>query len=293
MSLLQFSFKHNQDNKTLLRSLLMQFHHILATIPFPSLLHTLLCATLPLPSPAIAGRVVSNCCTITTNQADVHAISTLLHVIPEGDFWETAWKTATTLILNGISGTTEDIFRSCSLANACLNSCQDELRKYQFLATLLRQFVHKVKSVDRSIHPGLQNCISCVLDLTEDRCSQLLWDLWNDLSTANEVPTIVHLADIYLSVLPSFQSFFIVFCPRFLHQIVTTLAAFNHDCHVHARLLHLLAELLPLLELIPVLSEESWLDSHWRQQKLTLEEDRQAFIHLFHRNVHVLLILIQ
>ena len=222
----------------------------------------------------------------------MHAVSTLLQVIPEGDNWETAWKTVTTLILNGIDGTTEDILRSCSLASACLKSCRDELKRSQFLTTILKQFTHKVKQIERSIHPGLQNCIPCVLDLTEDRGNQLLWDLWRDLSVTNEIPMIVHLVDIYLSVLPSFPSFFIVFCPRFLHQTITTLAAFNHDRCVHARLLRLFAELVPLIELVPVLPEDSWIYSHWKQQEHVLEEDKKAFFLLLHRNYHALLILI-
>ena len=222
----------------------------------------------------------------------MHAVSTLLHVIPEGEKWETAWKTVTTLILKGIDGTTGDILRSCSLASACLKSCRDELIQSQFLTTMLRQFAHTVKQIERSMHIGLQHCIPCVLDLTEDRGNQLLWDLWSDLSVTNEIPTIVHLVDIYLSVLPSFPSFFIAFCPRFLYHTVTTLAAFNHDGYVHARLLRLFAELVPFIELVPVLSEGSWIFSHWKQQELALEKEKRAFSLLFHRNHHVLFIFI-
>lgn len=204
-------------------------------------------------------------------------------MIPAGNLWEMAWSTVTSLILKGIDGNDEDIMRSCSLAGACLESCDDKDRCSTFLVTIMRKCIQQITSITRTIHPGLSLCSRYFQTLSEDQVHLFLWNLLQKITTEAKPYEIVNILDIFMQLLSSFSSFFITFAPRLLFQLTTTIAQLNYDCFVHARSLRLFAELLPLIELMPVHGEESWLQQQFDQEKDRLEEEKQVFLNSLHR----------
>ena len=226
---------------SLLKSLLSQVHHILAQIPCPSLLHTVICAAIPLPSVSITKRVVSNCCMIPNGKVDAQVLRTLLRVITDGDNWTVTWSTATGMIFHGLEGNEEDQNKSIRLACAAVEGCSNP-----------------------------------------DWIDRLLWSLKTILESFQDPRILTHTIDLILS-LSSHISFYVVFASFFCNLIRSKLASSNRDPFLHARLLRLMALLLPLIDLQPVLRPNSWLYQKCQESKNQLEKEEIAYNTSIHR----------
>lgn len=270
------------DTKSLLKSLLSTFHQVLAVAPHPSLLFSVLCASLPLPSPAITQRVITNCLTISSNDADSHAISCLLQTIPRGDNWDAAWDTVTQRLFKGFEGNQTDVKRSCRLMCSVVEGCVDPSTRGEFILTAFRRFILSDLPVHRSINECVQQFVSCVCLLQTDWIHKLLFLCQQSLQSTTSPQTIVHVLDILLSF-SSQSSFFVSFAPLLLNQLYHKLAAFNRDHDVHARLLRMLAMLLPLMDLQAVVPPATWLHDKCLEMHDTLETERSALTAFLHR----------
>ena len=267
---------------SLLKSLLSQVHHILAQIPCPSLLHTVICAAIPLPSVSITKRVVSNCCMIPNGKVDAQVLRTLLRVITDGDNWTVTWSTATGMIFHGLEGNEEDQNKSIRLACAAVEGCSNPDMCGEFVIKFLHRLVEVLPVASRGMNHQLTECILMSYQLTEDWIDRLLWSLKTILESFQDPRILTHTIDLILS-LSSHISFYVVFASFFCNLIRSKLASSNRDPFLHARLLRLMALLLPLIDLQPVLRPNSWLYQKWQESKNQLEKEEIAYNTSIHR----------
>ena len=267
---------------SLLKSLLSQVHHILAQIPCPSLLHTVICAAIPLPSVSITKRVVSNCCMIPNGKVDAQVLRTLLRVITDGDNWTVTWSTATGMIFHGLEGNEEDQNKSIRLACAAVEGCSNPDMCGEFVIKFLHRLVEVLPVASRGMNHQLTECILMSHQLNEDWIDRLLWSLKTILESFQDPRILTHTIDLILS-LSSHISFYVVFASFFCNLIRSKLASSNRDPFLHARLLRLMALLLPLIDLQPVLRPNSWLYQKWQESKNQLEKEEIAYNTSIHR----------
>ena len=275
--------KPSPETKNLLKNLLSTFHQVLAVSPYPSLLYSVLCASLPLPSPAITQRVIVNCLTISSDDADSHAISCLLRMIPCGDNWNAAWDTVTQRLFKGFEGNQADVKRSFRLLCSVAEGCTNPSIRGEFILTTFQRFIRSDLSVHRTINECVQQFVSCAHMLQTDWIHKLLFLCQQTLQSATSPHIIVHTLDVLLSF-SSQSSFFVVFAPLLLNLLYHQLAAFNRDHFVHARLLRMLAMPLPLLDLQTVDSPTTWLYDKCREMKDILETERSSLMSFIHRS---------
>ena len=245
----------------------------------------MICAAIPLPSIPITKRVVSNCCVITAGKADAQALRTLLRVIPTGDNWNAAWSTATGLIFRGLEGNEEDQNKSIRLACAAVEGCSNPDICGEFVIQFLHRLIEVLPVASRVMNHQLTECITSILmshQLTEDWIDRLLWSLKTVLESLQDPGILTHTLDLILS-LSSHTSFFVVFASFFCNLIRSKLASSNRDLFLHARLLRLMALLLPLIDLQPVLRPNSWLYQKWKESRKQLEKDKIVYNTSIHR----------
>ena len=203
-------------------------------------------------------------------------------MIPQGDNWNAAWDTVTQRLFKGFEGNQADVKRSCRLLCSVIEGCIDPSTRGEFILTAFKRFILSDLPVHRSINECVQQFVSCVRMLQTDWIHRFLFLCQQTLQSTTSPQTIVHILDVLLSF-SSQSSFFVSFAPLLLNQLYHQLAAFNRDHYVHARLLRLLAMLLPLLDLQAVVSPTTWLYDKCQQMKDILNTDRSSLVTFLHR----------
>lgn len=204
-------------------------------------------------------------------------------MIPRGDNWNAAWDMVTLRLFKGFEGNQADMKRSFQLLCSVAEGCTDPSIRGEFILTTFQRFIRSDLSVHRTINECVQQFVSCAHMLQTDWIHKLLFLCQQTLQSAISPHIIVHTLDVLLSF-SSQSSFFVVFAPLLLNLLYHQLAAFNRDHFVHARLLRMLAMLLPLLDLQTVDSPTTWLYDKCREMKDILETERSSLMSFIHRS---------
>ena len=206
-------------------------------------------------------------------------------MISPGDNWNAAWSTVTELIFRGLEGSLEDQNKSVRLACAAVEGCSNPDTCGEFIIRVLQRLIEVIPAASRTMNTQLKECIHCILkstQLNEDWTDRLLWSLMKLLESSQDPRVLTHTLDLILSF--NFHtSFFVVFA-HFLYNLIRShLASLNRDIFIHARLLRLLALLLPLMDLQPVLQPNSWLFLKWKELREQLEKEKMTYFNTVHR----------
>ena len=186
------------------------------------------------------------------------------------------------MIFHGLEGNEEDQNKSIRLACAAVEGCSNPDMCGEFVIKFLHRLVEVLPVASRGMNHQLTECILMSHQLNEDWIDRLLWSLKTILESFQDPRILTHTIDLILS-LSSHISFYVVFASFFCNLIRSKLASSNRDPFLHARLLRLMALLLPLIDLQPVLRPNSWLYQKWQESKNQLEKEEIAYNTSIHR----------
>lgn len=276
--LIQYKSKHE---KSVLKELLSQFHHVIPLCPYDQfpLLCMVICSSLSIESEIVAQRVLKNLCRLSLNETCFYVLEIVFLSIQEDGVYKAGEEQLKELIRFGLNGNHEDkrkslyLFRSFTRITKKMDSFLPfVLQLTDFLievavineTELLEQFCNQLTSLDQAIvHQVCIHCMDSLRGLSERQ-------------SYNSLFILVQLTQKESLVLLSFQY-------HLLNCVLNDLSVYNSNHVMHSLLLRFYSMLLPFVSLEPVFTHPMWLEDCWDQKKEEREKEKQIYEQYTHR----------
>ena len=148
--------------KPALKAALSAFHRVAPLAAADPFLLSLLCVAVPLPSAAVAKKVLTNACTIATPDASVATVQCLLRRVGgDGDMCGACTELLLGLIERGLGGTAADVKKGLRLLKAVEDALLFSAAEHSFAAMAQQPAPMNVESV-LSVFTNLEKVNSIV-----------------------------------------------------------------------------------------------------------------------------------
>lgn len=230
--------------KPALKAALSAFHRVAPLAAADPFLLSLLCVAVPLPSAAVAKKVLTNACTIATPDASVATVQCLLRRVGgDGDMCGACTELLLGLIERGLGGTAADVKKGLRLLKAVEDATPcDGLADFVCGAGL--------ELVRREVTDAETLALFCdCVEVLGDDCGKRVCDALVGTAQAGSEQVTLQCLRLLLRVTRDHAAR-ILHCPyALLNLVLVACARHNHVPALHVAALQLYAAVLPFVGL--------------------------------------------